>query len=168
MGLGFHSFKVVRNTSIKTRYNMKKQTMRYLLILFSISTVFGQAAKQEKIDLIKSRVLVDSLDKQFSKHFFEGDSLALYNMYAKGAYFGTSKGKDILSSWGRQIRYSIENDMHNLLFATTSLTTDNEFLFETGKYQMKDSKGNLKGEGKYLLVWKQEDGQWKIYRDMGL
>ncbi len=147
---------------------MKKQTMRYLLILFSISTVFGQAAKQEKIDLIKARVLVDSLDKQFSKHFFEGDSLALYNMYAKGAYFGTSKGKDILSSWGRQIRYSIENDMPNLLFATTSLTTDNEFLFETGKYQMKDSKGNLKGEGKYLLVWKQEDGQWKIYRDMGL
>ena len=147
---------------------MKKQTLRYLLILFSISTVFGQAAKQEKIDLIKARVLVDSLDKQFSKHFFEGDSLALYNMYAKGAYFGTSKGKDILSSWGRQIRYSIENDMPNLLFATTSLTTDNEFLFETGKYQMKDSKGNLKGEGKYLLVWKQEDGQWKIYRDMGL
>ena len=147
---------------------MKKQTLRYLLILFSISTVFGQAAKQEKIDLIKARAIVDSLDKQFSKHFFEGDSLALYNMYAKGAYFGTSKGKDILSSWGRQIRYSIENDMPNLLFATTSLTTDNEFLIETGKYQMKDSKGNLKGEGKYLLVWKQEDGQWKIYRDMGL
>jgi ketosteroid isomerase-like protein len=89
-------------------------------------------------------------------------------MYAKGAYFGTAKGKDILSSWGGQIRYSIENDMPNLLFTTTSLTTDNEFLFELGKYQMKDSKGNLKGEGKYLLVWKQEDGKWKIYRDMGL
>ena len=71
MGLGFHSFKVVRNTSIKTRYNMKKQTMRYLLILFSIYTVFGQSAKQEKIYLIKDLVLVDSLDKQISKHFFE-------------------------------------------------------------------------------------------------
>ena len=147
---------------------MKKQILQYLIILFSISIVFGQAAEQEKIDLIKARVIVDSLDKQFSKHFFEGDSIALYNMYAKGAYFGTSKGKDILSSWGRQIRYSIENDMPNLLFTTTSLTTDNEFLFEIGKYEMKDSKGNLKGEGKYLLVWKQEDGKWKIYRDMGL
>lgn len=147
---------------------MKKQILQYLFIFFSISIVFGQAAEQEKIDLIKARVIVDSLDKQFSKHFFEGDSIALYNMYAKGAYFGTSKGKDILSSWGRQIRYSIENDMPNLLFTTTSLTTDNEFLFEIGKYEMKDSKGNLKGEGKYLLVWKQEDGKWKIYRDMGL
>ncbi|WP_297690699.1 DUF4440 domain-containing protein [uncultured Eudoraea sp.] len=147
---------------------MKKQTLRYLFILFSISAIFGQSTEQEKIDLIKARAIIDSLDKKFSKHFFEGDSLALYNMYAKGAYFGTSKGKDILSSWGGQIRYSIENDMPNLLFTTTSLTTDNEFLFELGKYQMKDSKGNLKGEGKYLLVWKQEDGKWKIYRDMGL
>ena len=109
---------------------MKKQLLQYLFFLFSISTVFGQSPEQKKIDLIKARVLVDSLDKQFSKHFFEGDSIALYKMYAKGAYFGTSKGKDILSSWGRQIRYSIENDMPNLLFATTSLTTDNEFLFE--------------------------------------
>lgn len=147
---------------------MKKQTLRYLFILFSISTVFGQSPEQKKIDLIEARAIVDSLDKKFSKHFFEGDSLALYNMYAKGAYFGTSKGKDILSSWGRQIRYCIENDMPHLLFTTTSLTTDNEFLFELGKYEMKDSKGKLKGEGKYLLVWKQEDGQWKIYRDMGL
>ncbi len=147
---------------------MKKQILQYLFIFFSISIVLGQAAEQEKIDLNKASVIVDSLDKQFSKLFFEGDSIALYNMYAKGAYFGTSKGKDILSSWGRQIRYSIENDMPNLLFTTTSLTTDNEFLFEIGKYEMKDSKGNLKGEGKYLLVWKQEDGKWKIYRDMGL
>jgi ketosteroid isomerase-like protein len=147
---------------------MKKLKMCCLFMLLAIATVLGQSSEQEKIDLIKARVQVDSLDKQFSKHFFEGDSLALYNMYAKGAYFGTSKGKDILSSWGRQIRYSIENDMPNLLFTTTSLTTDNEFLFEIGKYEMKDSKGNLKGEGKYLLVWKQEDGQWKIYRDMGL
>ena len=147
---------------------MKKQTLYYLFILFSITTIFGQSSEQEKIDLIKARATVDSLDKKFSKHFFEGDSLALYNMYAKGAYFGTSKGKDILSSWGGQIRYSIENDMRHLLFTTTSLTTDNEFLFELGKYEMKDSKGNLKGDGKYLLVWKQEDGQWKIYRDMGL
>ncbi len=147
---------------------MKKQTLQYLFILFSVYTVFGQVAEQEKIDLIEARAIVDSLDKKFSKHFFEGDSLALYNMYAKGAYFGTSKGKDILSSWGGQIRYSIENDMRHLLFTTTSLTTDNEFLFELGKYEMKDSKGNLKGDGKYLLVWKQEDGQWKIYRDMGL
>jgi ketosteroid isomerase-like protein len=147
---------------------MKKLKIWCLFMLLAIATVLGQSSEQEKIDLIKARVQVDSLDKQFSKHFFEGDSLALYNMYAKGAYFGTSKGKDILSSWGRQIRYSIENDMPNLLFTTTSLTTDNEFLFEIGKYEMKDSKGNLKGEGKYLLVWKQEDGQWKIYRDMGL
>ena len=121
-----------------------------------------------KIDLDEARIMVDKFDKKFSKHFFEGDSIALYNMYAKGATFGILKGEDILKSWGRSIRYSIKNDTRNFIFKPILLTTDNEFLFEVGKYESIDSNGNLKGEGKYLMVLKQEDGEWKIYRDIGL
>ena len=120
------------------------------------------------IDLDNARKIVDRIDKEFSKHFFNGDSIALYEMYAKGAFFGTLKGENILSSWGRQIRNSIKNDTRNFIFTPISLTTDNEFLFEVGKYEFKDSKDNLKDDGKYLMVLKQEDGEWKIYRDMGL
>ncbi|HTE30831.1 MAG TPA: DUF4440 domain-containing protein [Chryseolinea sp.] len=120
------------------------------------------------IDLDNARKIVDSLDVQFSKHYYNGDSIAIYKMYAKGAYFGSLKGDAIISSWSRQIRNSIQNDTRDLIFTTTTLNTDNEFLFETGKYEIKDSQGNVQGDGKYLLVWKQEDGVWKIYRDMGL
>ncbi len=147
---------------------MKKQLLLYLFVCLSFSSIFSQSKELPKIDLVKARTLVDSFDKQFSKHFFDGDSIAIYNMYAKDATFGPLKGDDILKSWGRQIRNSIKNDTRNLIFTSILLTTDNEYLFEVGKYESKDSKGNVKSEGKYLMVLKQEDGEWKIYRDMGL
>jgi len=137
-------------------------------LLFSFTTVFGQSSVPEAIDLQKSRLIIDSLDKQFSKHYFNGDSMALYNMYAKDASFGCLKGKDILSALGKMIQNSITNDTRNIVYTTTSLSADSEFLVELGKYELKDSKGSLKGNGKYLVVWKKENGDWKLYRDIGL
>lgn len=142
------------------------------LLLISLSCkdkqVMESESDNEKIDLVEARKIVDTIDKKFSKHYYDGDSIALYNMYAKGAYYGTLTGEDILSSWGRHIRSSIKNDTRNFSFTPIFLNTDNEYLFEVGKYEFKDSQGNLKSEGKYLMVLKQEDGEWKIYRDMGL
>jgi ketosteroid isomerase-like protein len=89
-------------------------------------------------------------------------------MYAKNAEFESLKGKEILEAWGKQIRNSIASDTRTLVFTTTSLSADSEFLVELGTYEIKDSKGNTKQSGKYLVVWKQENGDWKLYRDMGL
>ena len=55
-----------------------------------------------------------------------------------------------------------------MIFTTTSLTADAEFLIEVGLYEIKDDNNNLKKKGKYLVVWKQENGGWKLYRDLGL
>ena len=138
------------------------------LLICSFSTAYGQNSASATIDLQKAKIKIDSLDKQFAQYYFQGDSVAIYNMYAKDARLESLKGNEILLSWGKQIRASIKNDTRNLIFTTTSLSTDSEFLVELGTYEFKDSKGSPKHKGKYLVVWKQEDGTWKLYRDMGL
>lgn len=116
----------------------------------------------------RARAIIDSLDRQFSKDYLNGDSVALASYYAKDAQFGFLKGKDIFSYWSKSIQSSTKNNTRNLIFTTTALAGDSEFLVELGIYEKRDDKGNLKGTGKYLGVWKQEDGEWKIYRDIGL
>ncbi len=150
------------------RFYLRSKSALCFYLVFSFSSAFGQNSAPGTIDLQKARMIIDSLDKQFSQYYFKGDSVAIYNMYAKEAKFESLKGNEILLSWGKQIRNSITNDTRNLIFTTTSLSTDNEFLLELGIYEIKDSKGNSKHRGKYLVVWKQEDGKWKLYRDMGL
>jgi len=149
-------------------YLSTKSTLCSFFLVFCFSHSYGQSSVPTNTDLQKARIIIDSLDKQFAQHFFNGDSIALYNMYAKGATCGSLKGNDILLSWGKQIRNSIKDDTRTIKYTTTSLSTDTEFLVELGTYEMLDSKGNSKYKGKYLVVWKQEDGNWKLYRDMGL
>jgi len=68
----------------------------------------------------------------------------------------------------REFEKKENTNLLSVTIITTSLSTDSEFLVELGTYEIKDSKGNLKHTGKYLVVWKQEDGKWKLYRDLGL
>ena len=122
----------------------------------------------EKIDVNKIRKVIEGIDKQFSKDFYNGDSVALTNHYSSDARFGSLKSKDILSAWGRMIRNSIKDNARNLLFTTTAFTGDSVYMVELGIYEERDDKNNLKNKGRYLVVWKQENGEWKIYRDIGL
>ena len=69
---------------------------------------------------------------------------------------------------GSMVRNGIKNSTRDLTFTTTDLTGDAGFLIETGTYEMKDDKKNVKDKGKYVVIWKQEGGQWKLYRDIGL
>lgn len=142
-------------------YLMLKSTLLCLSLVFTFSIAYGQNSTPATIDLQKARIIIDSLDKLFAQHFFNGDYISLYNMYAKGASLGNK-------SWGNQIRNSIKNDTRSIIYTTTSLSTDSVFLVELGTYEFRDSKGNPKYKGKYLVVWKQEDGNWKLYRDMSL
>ena len=125
-------------------------------------------SESEKIDLQKVRSTIEALDTQFSKDFYNGDSVALANYYSTDAKFGSLKGKEILSAWGRMIRNSIKDNTRNLLFTTTAFAGDSDYMVELGNYEERNDKDELKDSGKYLVVWKQENGKWKIYRDMGL
>lgn len=148
---------------------MKKSlTCILLFVSCMVFTACKDNQSNEGIDLVMAKKEIERLDKQFSQLYYAGDSIGLYDMYAEGAYFGTSQGEEILSAWSVQIKSAFENDLRSFTFNTSSLSTDNEFLFERGTWAIKNSASELKYEGKYLLVWKWEDEQWKIYRDMGL
>ena len=41
-----------------------------------------------------------------------------------------------------------------------------EVVSESGKYIISDSAGKTMDEGKYMVLWKQENGKWKMYRDI--
>ncbi|RYY57522.1 MAG: hypothetical protein EOO09_01980 [Chitinophagaceae bacterium] len=108
------------------------------------------------------------LNRRGAQLFEAGDSLGMYNMYASDADLGGIRGKQLLSYWGGQIREASKADMRHMTFSTRSLSTDGEFLIEAGVYTIRGKAGDKKGEAMYLIVWKQEDRVWKLYRDIPL
>ena len=121
------------------------------------------------IDASRVRENIEALGKQFSLEFQNKDSVALANHYASDGMLGSIKGHDnLVSAWNRMIRNASGNGTPNLLFITNSITTDDEYVIELGRARWADTAGNIKREGKYLVVWKKENSEWKIYRDWGL
>jgi len=66
------------------------------------------------------------------------------------------------------IRNSHKNDTRTIVYTTASLNTDSGFLMEVGSVEIKNNRADVKVNGKYLVVWKNEYGDWKPYRDIGL
>ena len=154
---------------MKKSCSIVKPILICLFILFCSTTTFGQGSGQAGISLDKAKIIVDSIGKQFSEYYLKGDSVALAAMYTTDATLGSSKGKDIALSIGKWIRNSIINNRRIIKYTTTSLSTDSDFIVEVGVSESKDIKGNSIGKGsKYLVVYKQENGDWKLYRDIGL
>lgn len=120
------------------------------------------------IDMVQARKEIDKNVKQFSEDFNNADSLALARHYASDGTFGSIKNKDLASAWGSMIRNAVKSGTPEIQFTTNSIFSDGEYLIETGRYEFLDKDKNVKSEGKYLVVWKQEGGNWKMYRDIGL
>lgn len=155
------------------KLNSKIRPLLILIIFLSFNAeITAQSAEFSSVptpaDIEKMKPVIESRDKQFSAYFLAGDSSALANMYTTDAQFGTVKGPEILPALGSWIRNSIKNDTRHLTFKINTLNGDGEFLIETGTAETRNDKGDLKYSSRYLVVWKQEDGSWKLYRDIGL
>jgi len=135
-----------------------------LSLLCWISAIHAQTT----VDAEKERPAIESRDKEFSKYILEGDSVALAKMYTKDAQFGTLKGVEIPPALAKWIRNAHKNDSRKVNFKTVTLTADGELLIETGTGEVRSEVGELKSTFRYLVVWKMEEGVWKLYRDIGL
>lgn len=119
-------------------------------------------------DMQKAKSFIDSINAKFTEQIKSGDSVALASHYSADGemLFANSdpiKGKGILSAWGGMIR----SGLTDMTFTTTDITGCNDLLVETGHFEMMEAKSNKVTKGKYVVVWKQQNGEWKLYRDIG-
>jgi len=49
---------------------------------------------------------------------------------------------------------------------TIEVESYGEAASEVGRYTLEGESGQVLGQGKFLVIWKQEAGQWKLHRDM--
>jgi len=151
-----------------------KKLMFVLMLLITVGFISCDSkestvtAKESGFSLDSAKAAIATLNDGFGPNWAKGDSVAFGNAYTSDAQVyvpnmerlsGTS---NIVDFFGGGYRWGIRGG---------KLTTDEviggpEFVAETGKYEITDSSGKTMDKGKYLALWKQENGKWKMYRDM--
>ena len=144
--------------------------MKQFLLLLSVFIFISGCKKEDKKNELNTQTDISTLEKEiesrlreYENHLRNEDSVALGNMYMKDAEIipSTVGRENIIKAFGSMIRDSITGSS----FKTTHLWGDNQLLVEDGTGIWFHANGKVVGRGRYLLVWKKDDGKWKILRD---
>jgi len=126
----------------------------------------GQPA--ETFNLAAAKESVAAANVAFAKALAAGDSAGLAAMYTSDGllmpanmpnFSGTSA---ITSFFGEGIRGGLKN----IKLESTEVYGNNEMLEEVGVYSFTDDKGAPMDKGKYIVLWKNDGGKWKLHRDI--
>ncbi len=152
---------------------MKKvKFIKIQLLTFLIASIFISSCNQKaseknlesnQADLTKLEKEIELRLREYEKHLQNGDSISLGEMYMIDAEIipSTIGRENIIKVFGSMIRDSITGSN----FETINLWGNDQLLVEEGKGSWSHANGQVVGRGKYLLVWKKENGKWKILRD---
>ncbi|HET6724090.1 MAG TPA: nuclear transport factor 2 family protein [Chitinophagaceae bacterium] len=120
-------------------------------------------------DIAGAKKVIDSLNVVFGSMVSKGDSVGLASLYTSDAKFmvpnmPTASGRSAIQSAFAGLFAAMGTP--GLALTTTDIWGSEELITEVGTYTMTDKTGKEIDKGKYIDLWKMEDGKWKLHRDI--
>jgi len=144
--------------------------MKKLLLAAFIATSLFACKSETKapFDLANAKKEIEAANQEVSNFIAKGDSVGLASCYGTdGALLLNNmpavKGQaNLVKVWGGFINSGIGAIELN----TTEVWGDENYITEDGTYVLKAKDGTQLDKGKYLVLWKKENGKWKFHRDI--
>jgi ketosteroid isomerase-like protein len=143
------------------------------LLLLGITIVGCQTRKSGNtgqqpfnLDSVKAHIL--KMNESYSQRFATNDSIFYVERYCKDARVYSPgmpavTGRDSI----RSFFYNGGNNTEAKIELPTGIFYGNaDWVVEDGTYSFPDGKGGFADKGKFIAIWKQENGKWKLYREI--
>lgn len=157
--------------------------MKHLFLRFSLcgiflsAMLFSSCSNEQAVKTETSEVAQFSLDsakasiaagnKIFGETFATGDSTAFAKCYTSDACINVTGMPRMCGTTAITAFFNggYKMGVRNIKLTTEEVMGGREAVVETGKYEM--FMGNVSADkGKYIVVWKEENGKWKMHRDI--
>ena len=114
------------------------------------------------------RDAIAAANQNFMQTFARGDAATLASLYTKdGQIFPTHSDsigtRDGIEDFWQTI---FQLNITQATLETIEVESHGNTAIEVGKYLLSDRNGQIVDRGKYIVVWKQEDGKWRLHRDI--
>ena len=119
-------------------------------------------------DVAAVRTLIEAKNRQFTDAHVTGDSAFLINIFTDDAkVFGPNApvvvGRAAIAKLNAEY---VQLGIHEMRETTTAFYGSAEYLVDEGTYYMRYGAANTVEEGKYINVWKQQGGEWRIHSNI--
>lgn len=154
-------------------YKMKKIKMLFAgtMAIAIVSCSHQQEAKTTEkssfsLDSVKTEIAASN--KIYGECFGKKDSATFVGLYTKDAVIYPYNMPSLAGAAGIGGFFNggVKMGVAGINITTDELIGGPEGIAEVGKYDLKDSTGKTLDKGKFIVVWKQEDGKWKMHRDI--
>jgi ketosteroid isomerase-like protein len=151
---------------------MQKFKMKNLSFLIAVCLLFSCAEKKEagkeSFDLSAVKNHIIEMNKTYSDRFVKNDTAFYHERYCIDAEVYSQgvpavKGRDSIISFFYQ---NGTNKEAKIELPTGNFYGSSELVVEEGLYNFPDGKGGNFDKGKFIALWKQEGGKWKLYREI--
>ena len=143
----------------------------FFLILFSSCSESDKRSIENSasaFDIKQAEASIAQSNRAFMKSFKAGDSAGVANCYSSdaktmAAHMPAIKGRENITHF---ISESMMKGLRNFNLSTIKIWGDSSIVAEEGTYNVADSADKQMDKGKYIVLWKQEAGNWKMFRDI--
>jgi len=158
---------------------MKKSTKFLTLIavaslLVSSITSCNKKAEETKktvteptFNLATAKAEIEAANKEFMAFFAAGDSVGLANLYTQDAKFMNTGAPAITGRKNIQSALSgiIKSGVSRADLRTVEVWGTEDLITEEGEISLFVEEAEVY-QGKYIVVWKKDNGKWKLFRDI--
>ena len=112
------------------------------------------------------RAVIEAADKAFCAAMDRGDAAAIAALYTATAELlppgtDTVRGREAIR---KTFQAGIDAGQKELTLTTLEVEEHGDTADEVGTWTARGKDGVLLDSGKYLVVWKNESGQWRLHR----
>ncbi|MEO6613781.1 MAG: DUF4440 domain-containing protein [Chitinophagaceae bacterium] len=114
------------------------------------------------------RAQINATNASYGDYFGTGDSTSFTACYTSDACIYPSGVPKICGSDGIKAFFNggVKMGIKKIVLTTDEVLGGKEGVIETGRYEMQADGGTTLDKGKYLVLWKEQDGKWKLHRDI--
>lgn len=111
---------------------------------------------------------IDAANQTFMAAFGRSDAAGVAALYTRGAKLlppnndFVSGADSIQAFW----QGAIDMGIKQAVLETIEVEDHGDTAIEVGRYALRGGDGQIMDQGKYIVIWKNENGQWKLHRDM--
>lgn len=144
---------------------------RVLVICLAYAGILLSCTSEKKpaFDLASAQKEINEANKAFEDYVSKGDSVGLatnsYTIDAKfmGPHSPSAEGRAAITS---ALSGIIKAGITGIKLTSKEIWGDENAITEEGSFELTIKDGTVVDNGKYLVLWKKEDGKWKLHRDM--
>jgi len=122
----------------------------------------------EPFNIVKVKQLIETNHKAYGENFAKGDAAQFAKHYAgDGCIFPTHFPK-ICGTGAINAFFDSAYKMgaRYIQLTANEVMGGPDLVVETGNYELFIENNISIDKGKFIVIWKQENGEWKMYRDI--